>query len=60
MGFARAVVALMVMLGVDWDPIYQAGVLFLVEQVVGVVTRDRVVAPVPAEATAKRGLQRAA
>lgn len=51
MGFARAIVALMVVLGVNWDPIYQAGVLFLVEQVAAVLTRDRVQAPVPATTT---------
>lgn len=45
-GVARTVVALAVILGVQWDPAYQILLIAAFETVAGIFIRDRVVAPV--------------
>lgn len=58
-GMGRAGIALIVLLGVPWAPAYQVLLLVAIEQVASLFVRDRVVAPVDSEQTAKRGLRAA-
>lgn len=59
-GIGRTIIALAVLLGVQWDPAYQVILLAAVEAVAGILVRDRVEAPVSAAATARSGLREAA
>lgn len=59
-GVGKAIIALVVVLGVDWDPAYQALLLVAIEQVSMIFVRDRMEARVPAQATVKPGLRAAA
>lgn len=52
-GLGRTVVALAVVLGVDWDPAFQILLIQALETVAGIFIRDRVDAPVD-ELGAKR------
>ena len=58
-GIGRSIVALAVLLGVEWDPAYQVVLIMALEAVAGIFVRDRVDAKVPAEATMKRGVRAA-
>jgi hypothetical protein len=52
-GVGKAGIALIVVLGVQWDPVYQALLLVAIEQVAMIFVRDRVEAKVPASATVR-------
>jgi urea transporter len=53
-GVGRTIVALAVLLGVEWDAAYQILLITALETVAGIFVRDRVDAPVPASETARQ------
>lgn len=50
-GFAQSAISLFLYFGLDWSAENQAKVLFFISIVAGFWVRDKVIAPVPAEAS---------
>lgn len=51
-GFAQSAISLFLYFGLDWSAENQAKVLFFISLAAGFWVRDKVIAPVPAEASA--------